>query len=403
MSQRLAERIFNLSESQTIGMARLSRELQEQGKNVISLSLGEPDFITPAHIRESAKTAIDQGYTKYPPIAGFGDLREAITRKFERENNLKFTPEQIVVSTGAKQSIANVVLSLINPGDEVLVPSPYWVSYTQIIQLAEGKSVFIPSTVEADYKVTAQQVRDAITPRTRMFIFSSPCNPSGSVYTREELESIAGVLSEFPDIYVVSDEIYEHINFSGKHESIAQFNYLRDRVVVVNGVSKSFAMTGWRIGYIGAPKFIADACDKMQGQFTSAACSIAQKAALAALESDRSFHDLMRTTYRRRRDLVVNNLKEIPRLKVNNPMGAFYVFPDVSGYFGMSDGKTVIKNSSDLCMFLLADAGVSIVTGSAFGDDNCVRISYATSDELLMEALERIKTSLERLHLPNEN
>jgi len=395
---KLADRITHLSESQTIAMAKLSRELQEQGHDIISLSLGEPDFITPEDIRESAKKAIDAGFTKYSPIAGFADLRQAVSAKFKNENDLDYAADQIVVSTGAKQSIANAVLSLVNPGDEVIVPSPYWVSYTQMIKLAEGVSVFIPSTVDTDYKITPDQLRKAITPKSKMIIFSSPCNPSGTVYTKAELEALAKVIAEKEDLYVISDEIYEHINFYGKHESIAQFDFIKDRVIIVNGVSKGYAMTGWRIGYIGAPKWIAAACDKMQGQFTSGTSSISQKAATAALYSGTGFYDKMRETYKRRRDLVVGLLKEIPGLKVNVPMGAFYVFPDVSAYFGKSDGKTTISNATGLCMYLLSDANVSMVTGEAFGDGNCVRLSYATSDELLVEAIKRIKASLAKLH-----
>ena len=395
---KLADRISHLAESQTIAMAKLSRELQEQGLDIISLSLGEPDFITPADIRESAKKAIDDGFTKYSPIAGFADLRMAISAKFRNENNLDYSPDQIVVSTGAKQSIANVVLSLVNPGEEVIVPAPYWVSYTQMIRLAEGVAVFIPTSVAADYKITPAQLRKAITPKSKLMIFSSPCNPSGSVYTREELEALARVIKEKEDLYVISDEIYEHINFQGGHESIAQFDFIRDRIIVVNGVSKGYAMTGWRIGYIGAPKWIAAACDKMQGQFTSGTSSISQKAALAALNSGTSFYDQMRETYKRRRDFVVAELKKVPGLKVNLPMGAFYVFPDVSSFFGKSDGSSTIKNATDLCMYLLRDARVSMVTGDAFGDGNCVRLSYATSDDILKEAMKRIQTSLLKLH-----
>ncbi len=394
---KLADRLTHLSESQTIAMAKLSRELQDQGHDIISLSLGEPDFVTPDDIRESAKKAIDEGFTKYSPIAGFADLRQAISQKFKNENGLDYAPDQVVVSTGAKQSIANVVLSLVNPGDEVIVPSPYWVSYTQMIKLAEGISVFIPSTVSSDYKITPEQLQKAITPKSKLIIFSSPCNPSGTVYTKSELEALARVIAEKEDLYVISDEIYEHINFSGKHESIAQFDFIKDRIIIVNGVSKGYAMTGWRIGYIGAPKWIAAACDKMQGQFTSGTSSISQKAATAALCSGTAFYDQMRETYRRRRDLVLSMLKEIPGLKLNLPMGAFYVFPDVSSYFGKSDGTITIKNATDLCMYLLNDAKVSMVTGDAFGDSNCVRLSYATSDELLVEAIKRVKASLSRL------
>lgn len=394
----LSERIKNLTESQTIGMARISRELREQGHDIIDLSLGEPDFDTPEYIRTSAKKAIDDGYTHYPPIAGYKDLREAISKKFKKENNLDYTPEQVVVSTGAKQSIANVVLCLINPGDEIIVPTPYWVSYTQIIKLAEGKPVFIHSTVDNDFKITPQQLEAAITPRTRMFIFSSPCNPTGTVYSKDELKELASVFEKHPEIYIVSDEIYEHINFSGHHESIAQFEKIKERVVVINGVSKGYAMTGWRIGYIGASKTVAQACDKMQGQFTSGASSIAQRAALAAVSSGNGACHEMAEVFKRRRDLVLDLLKDVQGLKLNIPEGAFYVFPDVTSYFGKkADGK-IINNPTELCMYLLSDAKVGIVTGEAFGDSRCIRISYATSDEKLKEAMKRIKTSLEKLN-----
>lgn len=395
---KLANRINRLHESQTIAMARLSRELQEQGLDVISLSLGEPDFITPAYIRDGAKKAIDEGYTHYPPISGYADVRKAISEKFKRENNLDYAPDQIVVSTGAKQSIANVVLCLVDPGDEVIVPAPYWVSYSQIIELAGGIPVYIPSTIKTDFKITARQAEQAITARTKMFIFSSPCNPTGTVYTREELKALASVFANHENIYILSDEIYEHINFSGSHESIAQFPEVKERVIVVNGVSKGYAMTGWRIGYIGAAIEIAKACDKMQGQFTSGASSIAQKAAEVALNFDSEETRKMQETFLKRRDLVLDLMKDIPGWKVNIPQGAFYVFPDVSAYFGKSNGETVINTPSDLCMYLLKDAQVALVTGEAFGDNNCVRFSYATSDNLLTEAIRRIKESLKKLH-----
>jgi aspartate aminotransferase len=394
---RLADRIEQLTESQTIAMAQLSRELQAQGLDIISLSLGEPDFVTPEVIREGAKRAIDEGFTKYSPIAGFPDLKQAICDKFKNENGLDYSPDQIVVSTGAKQSIANVVLCLINPGDEVIVPAPYWVSYSQIIKLAGGIPVFITTTVENDYKVTPGQLEEAITSKTRMLIFSSPCNPSGTVYTQDELEGIAQVVAKHDELYVISDEIYEHINFGGKHASIASFPFVRERVIIINGVSKGYAMTGWRIGYIGAPTWIAKACDKMQGQFTSGASSISQKAAVTALRSGGAFFQEMQNIYRRRRDLVVEALRKIPGMKVNMPMGAFYVFPDVSGFFGKTDGATVINNPNDLSMYLLKDAQVAVVTGEAFGDNHCIRISYATSDDLLQKAMDRITTSLGKL------
>ena len=394
---KLAQRINQLHESQTIAMAKLSRELQEQGHDIISLSLGEPDFVTPEYIREGAKKAIDEGFTFYTPISGFADLRKAISEKFKKENNLDYAPDQIVVSTGAKQSIANAVLCLVDPGDEVLVPTPYWVSYSQIIQLAGGVPVYLYTTIESDFKVTPQQIKEAITPKTKMFIFSSPCNPTGTVYTKEELSAFAEIFSKHENIYVLSDEIYEHINFSGKHESIAQFPEIKERVVLVNGVSKGYAMTGWRIGFIGAAKDIAQACDKMQGQFTSGTSSISQKAALTALTGTGSENHSMLESFKRRRDLVLNLMRDIPGWKINIPQGAFYVFPDISFYFGKSDGKTVIKNPTDLCMYLLKDAKVSLVTGEAFGDNKCVRFSYATSDKLLVEAIRRIKESLAKL------
>jgi aspartate aminotransferase len=394
---KLADRLNTITESQTIAMAKLSRELQEQGQDIISLSLGEPDFVTPEYIREGAKKAIDEGFTFYTPISGFADLRKAISAKFKKENNLDYGMEQIVVSTGAKQSIANVVMCTVNPGDEVLVPTPYWVSYSQIILLAGGIPVFLPSTIETDFKVSAEQVKAAITPKTKMFIFSSPCNPTGTVYTKEELKKLADVFASNENIFILSDEIYEHINFIGKHESIAQFEKIKEQVIVVNGVSKGYAMTGWRIGYIGASKEIAKACDKMQGQFTSGTSSISQKAALTALTVQSEENNRMFESFKRRRDLVLNLMKDIPGWKINEPQGAFYVFPDVHYYFGRRNGDTVIKNPNDLCMYLLKDAKVSLVTGEAFGDDKCVRFSYATSDKLLVEAIRRIKESLTKL------
>lgn len=397
MDNYLSERVNRLHESATIAMARLSRELTEQGHNIISLSLGEPDFSTPKAICDAAKKAIDDGFTHYPPISGFGDLRKAIADKFKRENNLDFKPEQIVVSTGAKQSIANVVMCVINPGDEVIVPAPYWVSYSQVIELAGGKPVYIQASIENDFKPTAQQIKDAITPKTKMLIYSSPCNPTGSMFNKDELKSIAEVIAPHPQVYILSDEIYEHIHFEMQHESIAQFDFIKERVIVVNGVSKGYAMTGWRIGYIGAPLEVAKACDKMQGQFTSGASSIAQKAALAAVSLDWKQFDFMRESFLKRRDLMLGLLREIPGLKMTKPPGAFYIFPDVSYYFGKKNGNTTVNNATDLCMYLLSDAKVSVVTGEAFGDNNCVRFSYATSEDLLTEAAKRIKESLGRL------
>lgn len=399
MTQRpLSKRVQHLSESQTIGMAKKSRELTAQGIDVINLSLGEPDFVTPEYIREAAKKAIDDGYTFYTPISGYPELRKAISEKFKRENNLDYQPDQIVVSTGAKQSIANVVLSMIDPGDEVIIPMPYWVSYIEIVKLAEGTVVPIKATIDADFKVTADQLEKAITPKTKLIIFSSPCNPTGSVYSREELKEMARMLERHPHVYVLSDEIYEHINFIGGHASIAEFESIKDRVIVVNGVSKGYAMTGWRIGYIGAPKWIADACDKMQGQFTSAPSCISQKAAEAAMKGDNTPTKEMRDAFLRRRDLVMGLMKDIPGIRLNQPQGAFYVFADVSQYFGKSDGTHHITNANDFCMYLLNVGHVSVVTGDAFGDPNCFRMSYAASDDKLTEAVKRMKDALNKLH-----
>ena len=390
----LSKRVVSLAESQTIGMSKLSRELTSQGADIVNLSLGEPDFITPLHIRVAAKKAIDDGFTFYSPIAGFAELRKAISEKFRRENNLEFSPQQVIVSTGAKQSIANIVLSIINPGDEVIIPLPYWVSYIEIVKLAEGKTVAIKTTIDSDFKITPAQLEASITSSTKLFIFSSPCNPTGTVYTKDELQALAEVFKKHPGIYILSDEIYEHINFLGGHESIAQFDYLRDRLIIVNGVSKGFAMTGWRIGYIGAPKIIADACEKMQGQFTSGASSISQKAAEAALVSDLKPTLEMKAAFRKRRDLVLELMNTIPGWVVNKPEGAFYVFPDISYYLGKTFEGKIIKTSTDFCMFLLYHANVSLVTGEAFGDGNCLRFSYAASEEKIIEAIRRIKDCL---------
>lgn len=393
----LSHRINRLAESETLQMAKLSRELRSKGFDIIDLSLGEPDFQTPSHICDAAKKAIDDGYTKYPPVAGFLDLRQAISEKFRRENNLNFAPEQIVVSTGAKQSIANVMMVLLDPGDEVILLSPYWVSYREIIKLGEGTMVVIPSTVESNFKITAEELEKAISPRTKIFCFSSPCNPSGTVYSKSELQAFAEVLAKHPGIFVISDEIYEHINYTGRHESIAQFDALKDRVIVVNGCSKAYAMTGWRVGYIGAPLWIAKACDKMQGQITSGTCSIAQRAALAAITSDQAETVRMASEFNKRRELVLRMLADIPGMKANNPEGAFYVFPDVSAFFGKSNGEQIIMDGDDLCSYLIYHAHVTLVTGKAFGNDNCIRISYAASEDQLIEALKRMKEALARL------
>lgn len=397
MNGLLSDRINNLSESQTIGMAKKARELAAKGISVINLSFGEPDFQTPQHIKDAAKKAMDEGFTFYTPVAGYPELRQAIAEKLKRDNNLEYKSENIIVSTGAKQAIANVVLCLLNPGDEVIVPTPYWVSYSEIIKLAEAKSVFVKGKIQNDFKITPQQLREAITPKTKMFIYSSPCNPTGSVYTKEELQELANVLKEYPNIIVVADEIYEYINFTGKHASMASFDFMKPRTVTVNGVSKGFAMTGWRIGYIAAEKWIADACDKMQGQFTSGTCSIAQRAALAAYKGSLDTAHEMSAAYLRRRDLVLGLMKEIPGLKTYTPQGAFYIFPDVTYYFGKSDGTTTIHTAEDLCMYLLNEAHVSLVTGEAFGDPDCIRFSYAASDENLKTAMSRIKESLAKL------
>jgi len=398
MDNRLSNTINNLSESETLAMTRISRELIAEGKDVINLSIGEPDFDTPQFIKDAAKKAIDENYTHYTPVPGYPELRKAISTKFKRDNNLDYSLEQIVVSTGAKHSLANVALSILNVGDEVILPAPFWVSYKEIVKLAGAKTVSIPTTIENDFKVTAADIERVITPKTRMIWFSTPCNPSGSVYSKEELESIAQLIKDYPNILIVSDEIYEHISFTGKHESIAQFDYIKDQVITVNGVSKGYAMTGWRIGYIGAPKWIADACTKMQGQFTSGTSSISQKAAQAALEADSSCTLEMRKTFEKRRDLVVSLMKEIPELKLNNPKGAFYVFPDVTSYFGKTDGEIVINNATDLTMYLLNKGLVALVSGDAFGDPNCMRFSYATSEDILIKAIDRIKNTLALLH-----
>ncbi|OJX52028.1 pyridoxal phosphate-dependent aminotransferase [Flavobacterium sp. 38-13] len=390
----LSDRINRLSTSQTLAMAALARELKAQGKDIISLSLGEPDFNTPDFIKEAAKKAIDENYSTYTPVDGYAELKEAICRKFKRDNNLNYTPANIVVSTGAKQSLYNVAQVMLNDGDEVILPAPYWVSYYEIIKMSGGIPVEVPTTVESDFKITPEQLEKAITPKTKMIWYSSPCNPSGSVYSREELTTLAKVLEKHPDIFVVADEIYEHINFSGTFCSIASIPGMFDRTVTVNGVAKAFAMTGWRIGYIGAPEFIAKACTKMQGQVTSGANSIAQRATITAVDADPSVLNDMVAAFKNRRNLVVGLIKEIPGLKLNVPEGAFYVFPDVSSFFGKTLRGTEIKNADDFSMYLLAEANVATVTGDAFGNPNCIRLSYATSEELLTEALRRIKEVL---------
>ena len=390
----LSDRINNLAVSQTLAMAALARELKAQGKDIISLSLGEPDFNTPEFIKEAAKKAIDENYSTYTPVEGYLELKEAICKKFKRDNNLEYKPSQIVVSTGAKQSLYNIAQVMLNDGDEVILPAPYWVSYFEIIKLSGGVPVEVPTSVESDFKITPEQLEAAITPKTKMMWFSSPCNPSGSVYNREELTALAKVLEKHPHVYVVSDEIYEHINFSGTFCSIASIPGMFERTITVNGVAKAFAMTGWRIGYIGAPEFIAKACTKIQGQVTSGANSIAQRATITAVEADPSVLNEMVTAFKNRRDLVVGLVKEIPGFKLNVPEGAFYVFPDVSYYFGKTIKGTEIKNATDFSMSLLAEANVATVTGDAFGNPNCIRFSYATSEALLTEAMRRIKEAV---------
>lgn len=389
----LSDRINNLSTSQTLAMAAKARELKAQGIDIISLSLGEPDFNTPDFIKEAAKKAIDDNYSAYPPVDGYADLKEAICKKFKRDNGLNYKPSQIVVSTGAKQSLYNIAQVMLNDGDEVILPAPYWVSYHEIIKLSGGVPVVVATSVDTDFKMTAAQLEAAITPKTKMVWFSSPCNPSGSVYSKAELEELAQVLLKH-DIYVVSDEIYEHINFSGGSYSIAAVPGMLERTITVNGVAKAFAMTGWRIGYIGAPEFIAKACTKLQGQVTSGANSIAQRATIAAVEADPSVLSHMVEAFHKRRDLVINMMNDIPGFKNNIPEGAFYLFPDVSSYFGKTIKGVEIKDANDFSMFLLEHANVATVTGEAFGNPHCIRISYATSEEQLTEALKRIKEAL---------
>lgn len=397
--ENVSNRVNSLAVSQTLEMSRKSRELQCKGIDVINLSVGEPDFNTPQHIKDAAIKAINDNYSHYSPVPGYPELLKAISAKLKRENNLDYATDQIVVSCGAKHSLANVILSLVNKGDEVIVPAPYWVSYIEMVKLAEGVNIVVPTTIDNDFKITPDQLKKAITPKTKALFLCSPSNPTGSLYSRDELKAIADVIASVNhDIYIISDEIYEHINFVGKHESIAQFDFIRDKVIVVNGVSKGYAMTGWRIGYIAAPKWIAKACDKIQGQTTSGASSISQMASVAALNSDSSCITEMVAAFKRRRDLVISLVKDIKGLQYNNPEGAFYLFPKVDYFFGKSDGKTTIKNADELCLYLLENAHVALVSGSAFGSDDYVRFSYATSDERLVEAMKRIKEALAKLN-----
>ena len=391
---QLSDRINNLSTSATLAMAAKARELRQQGKDIIGLSLGEPDFNTPDFVKEAAIQAIHDNYNSYSPVDGYQELKEAIIHKFKRDNNLDYKPSQIVVSTGAKQSLANVAQVMLNPGDEVILPCPYWVSYADMVKLADGVPVEVQTSIDNDFKMTPAELEAAITPKTKMLWYSSPCNPSGSVYSKEELRGLADVLQKYPNIIVVSDEIYEHINFVGEHASMAQFPDMYNRTVTVNGVSKAFAMTGWRIGYIGAPEWIAKACNKMQGQVTSGANCIAQRAVITALNEPPSRIKYMVDEFKNRRQLILDFISDIPGFKSNEPEGAFYVFPDISYYFGKTLKGKLIENASGFALFLLEEALVATVTGEAFGNKNCIRISYAASQEQIIEAMKRIKAAV---------
>jgi aspartate aminotransferase len=393
----LSDRIKSLAVSATLAMAQKSRELKAKGIDVIDLSLGEPDFNTPDDIKEAAKKAIDDNYSKYPPVPGYGDLREAISKKFKEENGLNYTADQIIVSAGGKHSLINVILSIVNPGDEVIILAPYWVSYFDQIILAEGKPVIVNGTIENDFKIKTEDLEAAVTSKTRLIIFNSPSNPTGMVYTKDEMEKIARIVQKHEGLFIISDEIYEHITFTGKHESMASFDYIYDRVITINGVSKGYAMTGWRIGYMGAPLWIAKACNKLQGQFTSGVCSIAQRAALAAVQSKTNSKEIMREAFLRRRNLICGLLNEVKGMKVRIPQGAFYVMPDITYYIGMSDGTTTIKDSDELALYLLDKAQVALVGGTSFGAPNCIRISYAASDDSIIEAVKRIIAALGKL------
>jgi aspartate aminotransferase len=392
-----ADRIGRIEEPQTIKMAKMSRELKAQGNDVVDLSLGEPDFATPAHIRQAALEAMDAGFTKYPPVAGYPEVKDAIIRKFQKDNGLTYTREQVMVCTGAKQCIANVMMCIINHGDEVIIPSPYWVTYGDLVGLCGGNVIELHTTLEANYKITAAELKAAITAKTKAFIFSSPCNPSGSIYTKEELEALSQVFQQHPEITIISDEIYEYINFESKHVSIASLLDLQNRTVVVNGLSKSYSMTGWRLGYMAGPTEIIKNCETMQSQFTSGPNSITQRAAITALDGPQDSIDAMVQEFHKRRDYLVAALNEIPGLRVNKPAGAFYVFPGISSYYGKSNAGYTINNSLDMCMYLLKHGLVTCVAGSAFGDEKCMRISYATSIENLQRGVERIRFSLEEL------
>lgn len=396
-TQRLSKFVTQMNESSTLRMAQMSRDLAAKGYHVINLSIGEPDFITPEHIREAAKRALDEGYTKYTPVPGLPELRQAIVEKFKRDNDLAFTPAQIVVSNGAKQCIANLALALLDPGDEAILFAPYWVSYYEIVRMTGATPVELYAGVEQDYKVRPEQLEQAITPRTRFILFSSPCNPTGSVYSREELTALAEVVARHEGVYIISDEIYEYINFSGEHFSIGSVPAVKERTITVNGFAKGFAMTGWRLGYMGAPTFIAEACSKIQGQFTSGANAFGQKAAAYALLSDMKPTEQMCAAFKHRRDVCYELLSQIPGMKVNFPQGAFYFFPDISEFFGKSDGRITIHNADDFCEYLLQEAHVGTVAGTGFGAPNCFRLSYAASEEDLRTAIQRIGDALARL------
>lgn len=394
---QLSSLLNRFAEPETLKMAKLGRELRAKGVDVIDLSLGEPDFDTPQHIKEAAIKAINDNWSHYTPVPGYLDLREAVCTKLKRDNDLDYKPEQIVTSTGAKQSLANAILAIVDEGEEVIIPTPYWVTYSELVKIARGKVVEIHAPLESGFKITPAQLEAAITPKTRAFLFSSPCNPSGAVYTKKELEGLAEVFRKYPEIYIISDEIYEYINFGGKHESIAQFADLKDRVILVNGLSKGFAMTGWRLGYIAAPVEVAKACEKLQGQFTSATCSITQKAAVAALTGDLQPAREMTEEFTRRRAKVLELVREVPGIRCAEPDGAFYIFPDVSSFYGKSDGEQTITNSADLSMYLLNTAHVSSVMGEAFGEPACVRFSFANSMSNIERAWARIKEALAKL------
>lgn len=394
----LSKRLMRLSPSATLAMSQKSSEMKAQGIDVINMSVGEPDFNTPEHIKEAAKKAVDDNWSRYSPVPGYADLREAIQAKLKNENNLEYKTSEILVSNGAKQSVCNTVMALVDDGDEVIIPAPYWVSYPQMVLLAGGNPVFVNATFEQNFKMTPEQLEAAITPKTRLIILCSPSNPTGSVYTKEELKALSEVILKHEDLYVLADEIYEHINYVGKHESIAQFEGMKERSIIVNGVSKAYAMTGWRIGYIAGPEWIVKGCNKLQGQYTSGPCSVSQKAAEAAYTLDQGPVEEMRQAFERRRNLIVSLVKEIPGLEVNNPDGAFYVFPKCSSFFGKHYGEKVINNSTDFAMLLLEEAHVATVGGDAFGDPDCFRMSYATSDENIVEAIKRIKETLSKVH-----